>query len=154
MPFTIGKASWGGSSHFDGKLDEIRLSSVARSEDWVAAQYASMTDSYVSFGSETANEGNDTSKGIAVYADSTNTPIYNRYTGSTFAGEGSTVSPGRYRIMQGASSPTRNEQIVVGIQNDGPVTSIMTEGGSWYESSISPLGTVSETFLVGRRCSI
>ncbi|NND71023.1 MAG: tandem-95 repeat protein, partial [Rhodothermales bacterium] len=37
---------------FKGLLDEIRISDVARSADWIAAQHASMSDSFVSFGSE------------------------------------------------------------------------------------------------------
>ncbi len=56
-PFTIGKASYGNSSFFDGKIDEIRVSDVARSEDWIAAQYESMTDNFISFGFEEAGGG-------------------------------------------------------------------------------------------------
>jgi hypothetical protein len=34
----------------DGRIDEVRVSTVARSGAWIAAQYASMTDQCVSFG--------------------------------------------------------------------------------------------------------
>ncbi len=44
----------GGGENFDGIIDEVRLSSTVRSGAWVAAQYKSMTDSYVSFGTEEA----------------------------------------------------------------------------------------------------
>ena len=37
MPDNTGNSSW------DGALDELRVSSVARSADWIAAEYASMT---------------------------------------------------------------------------------------------------------------
>ena len=37
---------------FKGLLDEIRISDVARSADWIAAQHASMNGSFVSFGGE------------------------------------------------------------------------------------------------------
>ena len=36
--------------HVEGQLDEVRIADVARSADWVAAQYASMTDTFVSYG--------------------------------------------------------------------------------------------------------
>lgn len=42
----------GGSRYFAGSLDEIRLSSVARSADWIAAQYLSQTDALLTFGAE------------------------------------------------------------------------------------------------------
>jgi hypothetical protein len=35
---------------FDGSVDEVRFSSVARSPDWIAVQHASMTDRLVTFG--------------------------------------------------------------------------------------------------------
>jgi hypothetical protein len=47
---------WGGNPdrstrYFDGVFDEIRVSNVIRSSDWSAAQYRSMTDIFVTFGS-------------------------------------------------------------------------------------------------------
>ena len=36
----------------DGKLDEIRVFSVARSADWLAAQYLSQSNSFKPFGAE------------------------------------------------------------------------------------------------------
>ncbi|MGI5869738.1 MAG: DUF2341 domain-containing protein [Kiritimatiellia bacterium] len=42
------------TANFDGRLDEMRISSVARSANWVSAQYAAMTDAFISFGHETA----------------------------------------------------------------------------------------------------
>jgi len=47
-----------GNSNFDnnlsirGRIDEVRISSVMRTETWIQAQYASMTDSYLDFGPE------------------------------------------------------------------------------------------------------
>lgn len=38
------------NNHFLGDLDEVRVSTVAESPDWLSAQYASMTDQLVSFG--------------------------------------------------------------------------------------------------------
>ncbi|WOV93074.1 MAG: LamG-like jellyroll fold domain-containing protein [Candidatus Nitrosoabyssus spongiisocia] len=36
----IGRSNWEGDSYFDGKFDEFRLSSTARSADWIATEYA------------------------------------------------------------------------------------------------------------------
>jgi hypothetical protein len=41
-------------TRFDGQIDEYRVSSVARSADWIALQHRSMTDQLVSFGEEQA----------------------------------------------------------------------------------------------------
>ncbi|NIM29131.1 MAG: hypothetical protein GTN79_15385, partial [Gammaproteobacteria bacterium] len=38
------------STHFDGIIDEVQVSSTAQTADWIAAQYDSMTDSLVSYG--------------------------------------------------------------------------------------------------------
>ena len=35
---------------FDGRLDEVRLADSARTAAWIKAQYASMTDSFVTYG--------------------------------------------------------------------------------------------------------
>jgi hypothetical protein len=36
--------------YFDGIIDEVRISSVARSADWISAQYLSMNNSFITFG--------------------------------------------------------------------------------------------------------
>ena len=36
----IGRSNWASDSYFDGKFDEFRLSSTARSADWIATEYA------------------------------------------------------------------------------------------------------------------
>lgn len=40
---------------FDGQIDEVRISKIPRSPDYIAAQHRSMNDTYVTFGPETAN---------------------------------------------------------------------------------------------------
>ncbi|MCX6866353.1 MAG: DUF2341 domain-containing protein [Verrucomicrobia bacterium] len=37
---------------FNGRLDEMRISSVVRSANWIAAQYSSMNNTFVTFGSQ------------------------------------------------------------------------------------------------------
>jgi hypothetical protein len=38
--------------YFEGVIDELRISNVVRSADWIAAQYLSLNDSLISFGIE------------------------------------------------------------------------------------------------------
>ena len=46
-------ADGGGSGeHLNGIMDEIRLSDIPRSSDWIMAQYLSMNDSFITFGTE------------------------------------------------------------------------------------------------------
>jgi len=46
----IGTRSSGGARYWEGAMDEIRISSVARSADWMAAQYLSMIDAFITYG--------------------------------------------------------------------------------------------------------
>jgi hypothetical protein len=48
----FGRISSSSSFYWDGLLDEARFSNVARSADWVGAQYKSMNDTYITFGAE------------------------------------------------------------------------------------------------------
>jgi len=45
-----------GTYRFDGIIDEIRISDIARSPDWIKATYLSLFDNFVSFGSEETSE--------------------------------------------------------------------------------------------------
>ncbi len=42
----------GTSSFFDGLIDEVRVAATARTAEWIAAQYLSMTDAFIAFGGE------------------------------------------------------------------------------------------------------
>ena len=53
--------SVGENRHFNGTLDEVRVSSSVRSANWINAQYASMTDSLITYGSEQAVLGGEPS---------------------------------------------------------------------------------------------
>ena len=46
--FAIG-ANYTGIYDLDGKLDEVRVSNIAHSGEWIEAQYKSMTDDYITF---------------------------------------------------------------------------------------------------------
>lgn len=50
----IGSSEYG-APFFAGTVDEARVSNVARTADWIGAQHASMTDTYVTYGPEQMN---------------------------------------------------------------------------------------------------
>jgi len=53
FPVHIGANSQAADRHFDGRIDEVRISLAARSPEWVAVQYRSMLDAdLVEYGSE------------------------------------------------------------------------------------------------------
>jgi hypothetical protein len=53
-PFAIGNDP--AYPRFSGQLDEVRVLGVARSSDWMTAEYLSMTDRLIAFGPEEAVE--------------------------------------------------------------------------------------------------
>ena len=61
---------------FDGTIDEVRISNTARSAEWIEAQYKSMTDDFITFGSEEKAPGPvllwrlDEGSGATAYDDS------------------------------------------------------------------------------------
>ncbi|MCB1175291.1 MAG: DUF2341 domain-containing protein [Leptospiraceae bacterium] len=44
-----------GANSWNGLIDEVRISNAAQSADWISAQYASMSDSYLLYGSVDQN---------------------------------------------------------------------------------------------------
>ncbi len=50
----IGRNSKYAGRRFEGSIDEVRISNVARSSDWIKAQYLSMTNNFISFSEEMA----------------------------------------------------------------------------------------------------
>jgi hypothetical protein len=49
VPYTAG---YHNTCWYSGFLDELRISHTVRSADWIAAQYASMNDTFIGFGNE------------------------------------------------------------------------------------------------------
>ncbi|MDB5048990.1 MAG: hypothetical protein JWO30_2061, partial [Fibrobacteres bacterium] len=62
QPFSIGKYYHDNNSNFDGKLDEVRLSTTARSTDWMKLDYESMkaASTVVTVGTRTPDYTNST----------------------------------------------------------------------------------------------
>jgi hypothetical protein len=68
---------WGGNPdratrYFDGSFDEIRVSDIVRSNDWMTAQYMSMTDSFVAYGG--TDSGYSYRRNVVVEAGPENIP--------------------------------------------------------------------------------
>lgn len=74
-------------------------------------------------------------------------PEYSLWDGSIFGTTKSGVSQDlRWRIMAGASSPTRKEKIVVGIEDGGEISGEMWDGSAWSEDELTGLDYVSQTY--------
>ncbi|MAE66809.1 MAG: hypothetical protein CMJ18_21330, partial [Phycisphaeraceae bacterium] len=54
ITLSVGNRSSATDRSFDGMIDEVRLATVERSADWIAAQYLSMTDALVTYGAPEA----------------------------------------------------------------------------------------------------
>jgi hypothetical protein len=77
----------------------------------------------------------------------TATPEYNFWDGSAFTGTSNAVTQAiRWRIMAGASSPTRDEKIVVGIESGGEISGEMWTGTGWDKTDLTSLDYVNDTF--------
>ncbi|MCP4675903.1 MAG: LamG domain-containing protein, partial [Deltaproteobacteria bacterium] len=48
----IGAQDDGSDDFFNGTIDEVRISDLARTPSWIAAQYLSHTDNFITFGEE------------------------------------------------------------------------------------------------------
>jgi hypothetical protein len=93
----FGAEQWTGPRNiYDGKIDEIRISKVARSGAWIEATYYSNEDSLITFDLETFTFSGD------VYVDGTATSgievrLYRRATGK-LVGEYTTTASGLFQI--------------------------------------------------------
>ncbi len=67
-PLRIGRRSGGGDFWF-GSLDEVRVSNVARSPSWIAAQYLSMSDLFVTFGDEESPMASTASDSVLIFPE-------------------------------------------------------------------------------------
>ncbi|MCP5101583.1 MAG: hypothetical protein GY943_39065, partial [Chloroflexi bacterium] len=78
------------------------------------------------------------------------TPVYSAWDTSSFGEPNLAPSVGsHWRIMAGASAPTRDEKIVIGVESDNDITGEMWNGSSWNALPINPLGSVSQTYWRG-----
>ncbi|NNF68554.1 MAG: right-handed parallel beta-helix repeat-containing protein, partial [Acidimicrobiia bacterium] len=79
-----------------------------------------------------------------------NTPLYEQWDGSTFTGTQTSQAVGEWKVVQGAEAPSRDEAIVLGVDDgSGDVTGELWNGSTWSVLSINPLGNMSQTYWWG-----
>ena len=124
-------AGWGGSADFDvtaGAFDET----ANGNNDAYVVKFSALT------------------AGMAVWAQSgSTTPQYNLWDGTSFGTEANSDNVGGYRILAGADAPTRDEKIVVGVDDGEVVSGELWDGTSWTAFSFNDLATVSDSFWWG-----
>lgn len=57
VPMSVGGSAYDGTVFFDGRIDELRISSQVRSPDWLRAEYLSMTGGLVTVGEAESSPG-------------------------------------------------------------------------------------------------
>ena len=87
----IGANEDGSGSFFEGSLDEVRITDIAASAEWINAQHASMTDALTSFSSEESwsilnndSDPNDDSITAVLVAGPTNSQSFQLFVDGTF----------------------------------------------------------------------
>jgi hypothetical protein len=109
------------------------------------ATYTSFTDT--SEFSANATAGNS---GTAIWRDASTTPQTSDWDGTSFGSTTATAPSGDYRIMQGAEAPTRDEIIIIGVDESLNINGEIWNGSSWSVlpggTLGSPLGTVSQNY--------
>ena len=77
------------------------------------------------------------------------TPQFSSWDGTGFSVEANSASVGSYRFINGAESPTRDEMIVVGVDEiSGAITGEIWDGSSWTALPFA-MDTPSHTFWSG-----
>jgi hypothetical protein len=116
---------------------------------------AFMPVTHAGFAAATGNASNSFSSDVWGFADrmavwrtsGSSIPQTSAWDGSMFGLAQPSASVGSFRIMQGATSTTRDEAIVVGVASDGTVAGELWNGSSW--TPLPALGTVTQTYWWG-----
>jgi len=154
-PFAIGRDASGGS-HFYGTIDEVRVSPVQRSADWVAAQYLSMTDAFASIGPEELPQPLSASASVELYPRTVSLTLDSQPQGVPL-------------VLGGSQAQTPfSEDVIVGSNNsvEAPATHQLprsvwnfdtwSDGGAIAHNLTAPdapSATVTATFEALPRCS-
>jgi hypothetical protein len=84
--------------------------------------------------------------GIIVYSDgSSNEPFVRNWNGSNWSSRSPTDSVGAWRTTSGATSRTRDEAIVLGVNIDNAIRGEVWNGSTWAEFPFGTLSSVDET---------
>ncbi|HEX5065660.1 MAG TPA: cadherin domain-containing protein, partial [Myxococcota bacterium] len=91
------------------------------------------------------------SAGAALFSDGTAVPSASQWDGTSFGAAGATANmSSRWRIVQGAEAPTRDEKIVIGVDTSGTVRGEIWNGTTWSALPTNPLATgTTSTYWAG-----
>lgn len=90
------------------------------------------------------------STGTAIWAESgSSTPETSHWNGTSFDAEGTTISIDQWKIIQGAESTTRDERIIVGVDDNEELRGMIWDGSNWSAIPLNPLDTVSNSYWWG-----
>lgn len=120
----------GGSAHFDGMIDEVRISSTVRSDNWMETDYASITDSLLTYGTLEITPLSSPDTVYCIYDN----PIYNVSTSGIeiYNVDVSTDYYIAYATLSGVNAIAEsNEKLLIGTTTSGilyiPTTTITNE---------------------------
>ena len=85
-------------------------------------------------------------EGTAIWRDASTTPQTSDWDGNSFGSTTATAPAGDYRIMQGAEAPTRDEIIIIGVDESSEINGEIWDGSSWSTLPANPLGTVTQNY--------
>jgi cysteine-rich repeat protein len=72
LPLEIARNGTVNGTYWQGAIDELRISNVARSPDWQRAQYLSMTGAFTTFGPEEGSSGLTGTASVNIYPETRN----------------------------------------------------------------------------------
>jgi hypothetical protein len=88
----------------------------------------------------------ETESGIAFWRSGDLTiPEYSDWDGTTFSTPQNAIDIGIYRVLAGATSKTRNETIIVGVDKDKNITGLKRSGEIWQALPFNSLALVSSS---------
>ena len=140
---TIGINPWWNTYNFGGKIDEARVSSIARSSDWILTEYRNQNSpsTFLSEGSQQSQGGGSQA------ATPTFTPVAGSYTGVQHVAISTTTSGASIRYTtDGVTTPTET----VGTLYTGsvPVTSTTTIKAIAYSAGMTDSTVASATYTI------
>lgn len=78
------------------------------------------------------------------------TTEYNTWDGTSFGTTQNGENQGdRWRIMQGSSAPTRDEKIIIGVEDGGEFSGALWNGSTWDNTDMTALAVANQTYWWG-----
>jgi hypothetical protein len=135
----------GYNGYFDGKIDEFRISEIARSEEWIEAEYKTMTDTFNTYGVEEASSAIATRTPFSVSA---------WVNGSTLgAASRAIIARGNsedysWAIYNDSANPGKLAFTADGADNTGVSNSTLSTN-TWYHITMTSDGAKTRLYING-----